>query len=852
MVIFKKYLVNNISQFQTFAFRFIISLLVPVIFYSFSFSQTTKITGKISDAETKNPLPFVNIAFKNSKIGTTSNMDGNFLLETYYPSDSIVASSVGYQTMAKKIKKDVPQVINFEMKTGSIELAEIVIKADKKAENPAHPIMRGVIEHKNANNREKLTSYEYEAYNKIEFDLNNIDEKFKQQKVLRPFNFIFDYVDTSEAKDFLPVFITETMSDFYFKKNPKSQKEIIKGSRISGIKNESVSQFMGDMYQNVNVYDNYITVFGKSFISPIADFWNITYNYYLMDSMFIGNNWCYKIRFLPKRKHELTFLGDLWVNDTTYAIKKVEATIAEDANINFVNELTVVQEYEQVEKEIWMLAKDKLVVDFALTNQTIGFYGRKTTSYRNFVVNRPKEKEFFSNEENIVIEDDADDKAETYWDTARHEILSNREKLIYHMVDTIQQVPAFKTYVDLVYMFLEGYKEWGKVEFGPYFSAFSFNRVEGNRFRFGMRTSNAFSKRGMLEGYVAYGTLDQRFKYGGSVFYFLSKKPRESVYFSYKNDVEQLGQGLNAWRQDNILASVFRRNPSIKLNGFEEYNIAYENELFAGFSNKLILSTRNIWPLERASVQFRHTDEMGLVASVNNIRTTEFSIHTRFAYQEKYVSGQFDRVSMGTTYPVVQLRYSFGVKNIFKSDYDYQRLSIVVSNSDITINPIGYSDLVVEGGKVFGKVPYPLLEIHNGNETYSYDKTAFNLMNYYEFVSDEYASVSLAHHFDGLFLNKIPLMRKLKWREIALFKGVAGHLSYDSAKILDFPLTLSSLSKKPYYEVGFGVENILKVIRLDALWRLSYINPEYRDAYKQKTGGNVQVFGLRATLQVIF
>lgn len=817
-----------------------------------SYGQTTKISGRVMDAETKQPLPFVNVAFRNSKIGTATNMDGYYTIETYYPTDSLVASFVGYRMVSKRVKKDVAQVINFELKPGSIELSEVVIKADKKAENPAHPIMRGVIEHKDANNREKLTGYQYEAYNKIEFDLNNIDDNFKQQKVLRPFEFIFDYIDTTEAKDFLPIFITETMSDYYYKKNPKSQKEIIKASRISGIKNESVSQFMGDMYQNVNVYDNYITVFGKSFISPITDFWNLTYNYYLMDSVFIGNCWCYKIRFLPKRKHELTFRGDIWVNDTTYAIKKVEATIAEDANINFVNELTVTQEYDQVEKEIWMLVKDKLVIDFSLTNQTVGFYGRKTATYRNFVLNQPKENDFFSNEENIVIEDDASDKTETYWDGARHDSLSDREKLIYHMVDTIQKVPAFKTYVDLVYMFLEGYKQWGKVELGPYFTAFSFNRVEGSRFRFGLRTSNAFSTRTMIEGYVAYGTLDKRFKYGGSFFYFLDKKPRESVFLSYKNDVEQLGQGLNAWRQDNILASVFRRNPAIKLNGFEEYIVSYEKELFAGYSNKLILSQRTIWPLERASVQFQHTEENGTVTPVKSIRTTEFSFYTRFAYQEKYVSGEFDRVSMGTDYPVVQLKYSFGIKNLFQSNYDYQRLSVIISHDDITINPFGWSDMVLEAGKVFGKVPYPLLEIHNGNETYSYDKTAFNLMNYYEFVSDEYASLTLAHHFDGMFLNKIPLLRKLMLREVALFKGVIGHLTYDSQQFLDFPLTLSSLSNKPYYEAGFGVENILKILRIDALWRLSYINRDYRHMYEEKTGGKVQIFGMRATLQVLF
>ena len=812
------------------------------------YAQKTKVSGKIFDAETNEPLPFVNVCFKGSKIGTTSDINGFYTIETYYATDSLAASFVGYKPKAFRVKKDKEQIVNFPLKAGQVQLKEVVIKYDrKKYVNPAHAILKNAIQHKKANNREKLDAYEYEVYNKVEFDVNNIDEDYKNKRIFKPFQFIFENIDTTDEKPYLPMFITEAIADFYYRKNPKSEREEIKASQVSGVKNESIQQFLGDMYQNVNIYDNYITVFGKNFVSPVADFGLVTYRYYLTDSAFLDNKWCYKLEFSPKRKHELTFIGEMWISDTTYAIKQIEAEVSENANINFINKFSVYQEYNEIEKEVWMMTRDELVVDFIVSKKAIGFYGRKTSTYRNFIINKPRDDTFFKGLENIIVADSAGKRTDKYWNDARHVKLTEQEQQIYAMIDTLQEVPAFKSYIDVIQLVITGYKIIGPIELGPYFSTYSFNLIEGHRFRLGARTSNDFSTRLMLEGYAAYGLTDQNFKYGGGFKYFLSKKPRQSIEGSYKYDVEQLGLSDNAWRQDNIISSVFRRTPFDKLSGFEEFKISYEREWVQGFSNKIGVMQKTISPL--GALVFNQTVG-GVTTPIANIRVTEVNVYTRFAYKEKFVSGEFERMSLGTKYPTIQVQYGYGIPNVFNSDFEYHKLKLNVKDK-LRIGVLGTMDLMVEGGKIWGTLPFPLLQLHNGNETYAYDISAFNLMNYYEFVSDEYATVSITHHFNGFFLNKIPLMNELKWREVVSIKGVAGRLNEKSYQTMNFPATLSTL-EKPYYEAGVGIENIFQLLRVDFLWRMAYINKDYVANYESVSSSKIPKWGIRGMLQFNF
>ena len=819
--------------------------------YPDCFSQTTKVSGRIYDANTKEPLPFVNIILKGTKAGATSDFEGNYSITTNESPDSVAATYIGYLKVAKPVKKGLTQVINLQLQPNTIMLKTVEIRP---GENPAHRILKKIIKNKDANDRAKLDAYQYEVYNKVEFDLNNISKEYKKKILFKPVGFIFDNIDSSIVKEkpSLPIFMTESLSDYYYKKSPKFKKEIIKASKVAGVQNPSVAQFMGDMYQQVNVYDNSILVFGKNFISPISDNGLLFYKYYLIDSMYIGNNRCYQIQFKPKRKQELTFEGNMWIADTSFAVKRLEMSIAGDANINFVNMLNVIQEYQQEEKG-WLMSKEKLVIDFSMREKKMGIYGRKTSSYKNIVVNKPREDDFYSKTDNLIVSEGAEHKTDDYWQSVRHDTLSKNEQKIYKLVDTIQGLRVYRTWTDIIKLFVTGYRVIGPIEFGPYYNTLSFNKIEGTRLRLGGRTGDRFSTSKEISGYLAYGTLDERFKYsiGGKAF--LSKKPRQLAGLYFKNDVEIFGQSQNAFTNDNILASLLRRSPLSKLTDLKQIQSYYEREWFNGFTSKITFINRKMTPL--GSLQYEYLKNDGTIGIQNNIITSEIRLLTRLAYDERYLAGEsgFTRVSLGTKYPVIQVQYTFGVKNIFNSDYDYHKVNFSLSDR-IRINPIGYFDYLFEYSKVFGAVPYPLLELHGGNETDVYDPFAFNMMNYYEFASDEYFTAQASHHFDGLFLNKIPLIRKLKWREVITGKALFGRVHNDNKAILIFPQTLSELDSGggPYYEAGAGIENIFKIFRIDALWRLSYIDKQYIDKYYSNGGNRITKFGIRGSIQIIF
>ncbi len=822
-------------------YRFILFLIITLLAFAAKSSlveaQTTKVSGRVTDGLTNESIPFANVAFKGTSVGTVTDINGFFVLETEKPSDSLSASFVGYRPVTLKIVKGKTQTVNFLLKVNKVDLMEVVIKA---GENPALILLRKVIDHKDENDKKQLDFYRYEAYNKMEFDLTDIPQDFKDKKLIKPFAFIFDNMDSSvtNSKPFLPFFITETLSDVYFRNSPKAEREEIKASKVSGLENESVTQFLGDMYQNIDVYDNYIDIFGKSFISPISNIGTLYYRYYLIDSAFFDNQWCYKLKFKPRRKQELTFVGDCWIHDTTFAVKKIDMRVVEDANINFVKDLAVVKEYSRVEDKAWMLSKELLVVDFAARKDGIGFIGRKTTSYKDFVLNKPIADSTFAGSTDIKVLENSVSKDDKFWELARHDSLSDREKKIYHMVDTIKTLPAFRTYVDIITLFFTGYYGKGQLEFGPYFTLYSFNPVEGNRFRFGGRTSNLFSERLRLEGYLAYGTKDEAFKYMGGFRYYLRTKPRESIGARYKKDVAQYGQSENAFQDDNILTSIFRRNPPNKLTQIESYKVYYEREWLSGYSHRLSLDHAYLIPLQNLDYSYYTNPEK--TDSMANLNTSEVSLHIRFAYREKFVEGKTGRVSLGSDYPVAQLIYTVGLKGVFGSNFNYQKLVIKIDDI-VKLPPFGYTYYAIEAGQTWGTVPYPLLNVHQGNESYFYDYSAFNLMNYYEFASDQYASLFLVHHFDGFFLDKIPLMRKLKWREVASMRAVYGNLSKANRSIMVNPEKIGSLSAKPYVEAGFGVENIFKILRFDFMYRLSYLdNP------------NIAKFGIRGSFQITF
>lgn len=809
-------------------------------------AQTTRVSGKVTDANSGEPLPFTSVGFVDSRITTTTDFDGAFSFDTYYATDSLRVTAVGYRPLTKAVKRDQAQTIDFALQPALADLPEVVVTY---TENSAFAILRQVVRNKPANNRAKLAAYEYESYNKVEFDLNNITEDFKKKKLFKEFDFIFDYVDTTTKKPSLPIFMTETLSDVYYRQDPKTRREVIKGNRVSGVENESITQFMGDMYQNVNIYENFLVIFGKNFVSPIADGGKAFYDYYLADSAYVGKYWCYKVEFKPKRVQELAFQGWMWINDTTYAVKHLEAGIAQGANLNFVQAFSVRQEYDQVQNEVWMLVRDELVVDLNIIKDTgrpnknavQGFYGRRTATYRDFIINQPRAESYYEGVDQVVVEIDPLSLGADYWDTHRHVPLTKKENDIYHMVDTMKTIPRFNTYVDIVSTVISGYYVKGKFELGPYFTTISSNPVEGLRLRLGGRTSNAFSTWVEFEGYSAYGFNDERFKFGLATRGFISKQPRLLYRASYKHDVEQLGQGANAFRNDNILGSVFRRNPNTKLTDVEEWKASLERDWFTGFTNTLMLRYRTLQALGALSYERLAFDPEPVVENVGSIRTAEVSLNTRFAYKEKYVSGEFDRTAIGfNKFPTLELHLAYGAPQLFESDYEYTK-AIGRIYKRWQLGPVGWMRTTLEGGKIWGTLPYPLLIIHSGNETYYLDDASYNTMNFFEFLSDRYIQLFAEHHFEGLFFNRVPLLRRLKWREVATFKAVAGDLDPKHSDALLLLPGMYALSNGPFMEVSAGVENIFKLLRFDIVWRLRYNDHP-----------NTSPFALRAKLFINF
>ncbi len=794
-------------------------------------AQETRVTGRIYDPLTNEVIPFAAVLFKGTTSGTSSDINGNYTLSTMANVDSISAIFVGYVPVTLPVHRGKSQTINFALRVNKFDLPEVSVTA---GENPADIIMREVRKRKDLNDRTSVNAYQYESYNKIEFDINNITDNFKKRRVFKPFRFIFDNVDSSGTNKlpFLPVFLSETLSDIYFTKDPKHTKEVVKASKISGVENNTISQYLGDFYQHINVYNNYVYLFGKGFVSPLSDVGPVYYKYYLLDSAYFHEKWCYKLKFKPRRKQELTFTGEVWIHDTTFAIKKISMRIADDANINFMEDVGIVDEYEFVDNKQWMLSKEILVMNIAPTEskkkETMGFIARKTNTYRNFVLDNPKPESFFTNGEEVVVLDDASRRDESYWQQSRHDSLTANEEKIYAMVDTLESMPIFNTYLDVITFLATGYYEAGPIDIGQLFSLYSYNAYEGSRVKLGGRTNNRFSKAIQLKGYCAYGFLDSTFKYSGGFEYFFDNNNSTSFGASYKKDVEQLGKQLSSFESDNLLVSVLSRTSGSRFSGIEQQKIFLESYVLKGLNANVAFFHRNISTL--SGVNFNYYSDAYHSEIKSTINTSEVSLSLRYAYKERFVESgrkgavgrKSTRISLGSAYPITSVTYTVGLRDLLGSDLVYHKMRISIRDNLYWGN-FGHTSYELEAGKIWGTIPYPLLEVHKGNETYTYSSSLYNQMNYFEFVSDEFASASLVHHFGGIFFDRFPLLRKLKWREVAQAKILLGRVGNHNRDIMADPTTFDSL-EKPYIEGGVGIENILKFGRIDLIKRFSHLS----------------------------
>lgn len=794
----------------------VLFLAFAVLVWMQANAQKTEISGKVLEKDTGNPIPYANIVFTGTFIGTMSDINGNFSLTTAKPTSTLEVSAIGYKKQVFPIKINQKNSFNVELSEEVVALNEIKILP---GENPANILFRKVVAAKDVNDPINFPSWQSRIYAKTEIDLKNVNGSLRNKKLLSQFDFIFDYIDSLEieGKTFLPVFFNETVSNYYHDKETGKDREEIFANQASGMTVDMFSQFTGKMYESVNVYDNYIQVSDMGLISPLNNLGLQFYRYYLLDSTVVNDRKIYEMSFRPKLKQEPTFKGKFWVEDRSYAITKLEMQLAEKANVNFVNNLQYTIDYKKLADK-WIPRNESMIVDVDIQknkdSEKMGIMARKTNVFEDFKFG-PVSSIIENFKEPIVVLDDAMKKDDIYWKSIRPIELQTREANIYQMVDSIKNVKLYKTATEYIYMFYYGYRDLGKVEFGPYYYMFSRNQVEGTRWRLGARTTYKFDKKLRLNGYGAYGTLDDKWKYGGGFEYYFGLKPLTLISMQYQHDMEMLGKSDNAFMEENIMTTVLSKQLNSKLNLVNRFELTAKHEWKVGLMNELRISATKMY--SAPFVPF--TNGQGL--PVSTIRTGEIKLTTRYAPGEDIVVDNFERNAYANYDPVFSFDVTTGIKGFLGGDYNYLKLHAGISDR-IPLNPIGFSTYYLQAGKICGDVPFPLLKIHEGNETYAFDVYAFNLMNYQEFISDQYVSLFLEHHFQGFFLNKIPLFRKLKWREIVGLRMLKGSFDAEKHNMLVLPGEMKGLGKTPYTEFSAGLENIFKVIRVDAVWRYNY------------------------------
>ncbi|WP_299366337.1 DUF5686 and carboxypeptidase-like regulatory domain-containing protein [Winogradskyella sp.] len=816
----------------------------------FLFSSTlvalaqTKVSGYVFD-EKEEPVPFANVVFKGSTEGTITNEEGRFYLESDETWETLVVSFVGFETLEIPLDKRVNYNLRFVLKEEASSLDEVVIttgKQSKKAsENPAIRILKKIWERKRKNGLNQFKQYEYDQYEKVEFDLNTIDSALIKSKLFKGMEFVFDKVDTSSVtgKTYLPIFLNESVKKVYGDNEINEKREDLIGNKNSGFSNNQVIiDFIDDLYSDYNVYDNYLKFFDKSFVSPIGRTGIQTYNYVLSDSAYIDNKWCYNIIYYPRRKNELTFKGDFWVNDSTYAIKEINLQASKSANINWVKEIYIEQEFEVLNDSVFLIKRDYFLSDFALNKKETsrGVYGKRTTLYDNYKFNEPKDKKFY---DKVVYNYDADvyNREDDFWENNRLEALNKDEKGVYKMLDTLKTVKKFKRLYNLGSILASGYVEFPSINFdyGPIFSTFGFNEVEGVRLRTGGRTYFGPNDLWRLEGFLAYGFGDDKFKYGISGKWLLDKKSRFIIFGGNRRDIEQIGASLTSSTDvlGRSLASsaVFTAGANDRLTNINLTNLGFSLEPLRNFEIRLDGTFRQ---LRSASPTFSldyidPESPTGISSEVN-----QFESRLSLSYFPKRLMTGFgvERKNKNDDFATLFAQVTRGDRNWFNSDFDYTKVQFSY------IQPWqvgGFGRLVtsVEAGKTFGEVPLALLSVVPGNQTFFSIYNTFSQLDWYEFVTDTYTSLHVEHNFNGRLFSRIPFLKKYNLRAIASIRGVWGELSDENIALsttgnpVEFPLVAPD--SRVYYEYSFGVANIFKILRIDFNFRGNYLdNPDAR------------------------
>ena len=812
-------------------------LFLTVLFSLFtcvSVLAQTAVKGRITDAKTKEPLPFANIIFTATTVGTTSDFEGHYQLSGDDTHKSITVSYMGYKKQTVAIRPGQMQVINIQLEEDAENLREVVITPGKKKFlNPAYPIIEKALDNKSRNNKNSLNAYEYEAYSKVELSLQRLPEEATKRKIMQQVQTVYDSIHrytSDEGESLMPIFLSESISRYYYRTKPQLKREHIMHTNLRGFGVEDgsfISQLVGTSFQEYNFYENWLTILEKEFVSPLADGWKLYYEYELQDSLQVDGELCYKIGVAPRRAQDLAFYGTIWITKKDWALKQLDLQVRPEANLNFVHKITISQQLVPTAAGPWLPAKTRVMMDVRRPGtKGSGIVAKLYSSFKDPLVDQPHDPKFY--EQALTVEAKAAQTPKDFWNSHRHDSLSYEEQKVAFMIDSANQLPAVRRTIGFIKALGSGHIKLSQsLELGPFPVFYTYNELEKHRIGLGFRTTTHFSPKYRLSAFGAYGTGDNRFKYNFRAEQILSRKNWTLLTLQHSNDLQQVGMDPDGFYDSNQLFYASSRwGRMIMPYRYQQSIASLQTDLARGVTARLSLNHQYF----DADYPFAYRSGDQPASFHSKFSTAEVMLETRLSRRESYLLADFMRVSSGTNnWPVLTLRYAYGVPELLSSDFEYHRIGLQVTQL-VKMAFLGVSRYTIDAGKYYGVLPYPILKVHLGNESFFFTSAAYSLMNIAEFASDTYASVRYTHYFEGFLLNRIPLIRKLKWRALAHSSALWGNLSQENQALVAAPepgingyIMPRSLGSMPYVEVGYGIENIFKFFRVDAFHRLTYL-----------------------------
>ena len=821
------------------------------------------IQGVVTDSLTNDPIPYLSVFYEGKGVGSITDNDGHYKVETRKGWNKLTFSAVGYVTKVVNIIPGVTKNLNVRMRPDDIMLDEVVVKPKRekysRKNNPAVELMKKVIAHKNNNKLSENDYYQYNKYQKITMSLNDVTPEMLEKGMYKKMPFLKDQIELCEEtnKFILPISVDETASQKIYRKHPKSEKTIIKGMSSTGVNElfatgDMLSTVLKDVFTDVNIYDNDIRLLQYPFISPISSSDAISfYKFYIMDTTFVDKDKCFHLTFVPNNSQDFGFTGHLYVlADSSYTVKKCTMNLPKKSGVNFVDNMDIIQEFEQLPNGEWVLKTDDMIVEMTLMKIMQGFQIRRTTRYSDYAFDELPQQ-LFKRKGAEIKEADAMMRGDDFWNQYRPVPLTQTESSMDMLVKRLEQMPGFKYVIFVLKAFIENFVETGtkdnpsKVDIGPVNTMISNNYIDGLRLRMSAQTTANLNPHLFFKGYYAYGFKDHRSKYMGEVEYSFNKKeylprefPKNSITFSYQYDVMSPTDKFLKTDKDNVFVS-FKTSTVDQMSYVRNIALKYENE--TQFGLKTTVEVKHSTDEPTGGLAYITNDDQKTL--VPEIQTMEASLAFRYAPGETFVNTKQRRIPVSFDAPVFTLSHTTGFKGVLGGEYNFN-LTEVGLYKRFWFSSWGKIDMFVKGGAQWNKVPFPLLIMPAANLSYILQRETFNLINNMEFLNDRYASLDVSWDLNGKIFNRIPLLKKLKWREAIGFKMLYGHLSDknnrmkhpgDSELFLfptrdGRPTSFVMDPKTPYMECSVGIHNIFKILHIDYVRRLNYL--DHPDANK--------------------